>query len=743
MSATRLATRLGALAVLAFAPPAAAEVVFKLEQTVQRGTGDLPSLDVQGDYAVAAVRDAAGRLKLFGMEIDDKNKLQDRGQVAGVKTAAHDVAFTMFGDVVVAALEPDADPSRGALTLDLYRLEEGGPLLIARERAKPGAPDAGGMQDKKKAPAAPGKLVLPAQPSNPSAGGQSGGRGPGAAGAPKPGVYGSEVAVEAVGRYLPDGDLTRNFAVTAMVDEAGELRIDSWRIENGKLTHVDADLDAGIAKGVKLTVWSKGVVAAVIDSDQAARFIAYEIDNDGAILRRGTTTYTPKHNVDEVDIANFATPNGEDRYLAAIAHATLYDLALMDLVGDGEQHKLIAKADGYNLAVSISLADAAAPDGALDKAYVAAPVPRGSSLGFSLSQWRHGAGVLELARKTVFDKAELGDEPAVARIGLSRTFGEPPEGTDAFLTLTLTETKTLRVDLWSAFFRNPIEGSSDGLQAAKPKPAPHFAGLQFSPNSPTRELFGDPYPLDMPDPVIPGYFEGCSESDIAVVKRAWARAHHHAWRAVQVLEWLNVRDDRAAVWTFGYDPNIGSYANGFTNHVPRAWFGAFEGERFRQALRTYRKVWQERFLGSAFAIKCRMKDKGGAHPCYTMDVTANHIVLGTINFCSGYFDANAWIEDQARIIVHEIFHWTTVPEGHGEWITDRHDYWDKCGIGGYHAVQPMYRDKAAYIGANRGCGERNYERAVRNNDNYAFFARELGRRVYDGSVKEFPDQSYW
>ncbi|TVQ56921.1 MAG: hypothetical protein EA355_05585, partial [Rhodobacteraceae bacterium] len=96
----------------------------------------------------------------------------------------------------------------------------------------------------------------------------------------------------------------------------------------------------------------------------------------------------------------------------------------------------------------------------------------------------------------------------------------------------------------------------------------------------------------------------------------------------------------------------------------------------------------------------------------------------------------------ARLIIHEVFHWLKIPNVVW-WVTDRHDYWTRCGPGGYRAVRERYRDDALYLGRHGGCDERNHRRAVRANDTYAFFARELGRRVYAGTLREFPEPRFW
>lgn len=200
---------------------------------------------------------------------------------------------------------------------------------------------------------------------------------------------------------------------------------------------------------------------------------------------------------------------------------------------------------------------------------------------------------------------------------------------------------------------------------------------------------------------------------------------------------------RKDMWVNGYDPSVVNEAGGYRNYSPRAWFGPYDGGRFKDVRGAINKVFNERFRDKTFKVKCRTKDSDqGAHPCYSKDPStgnkpsANHILYGTINFCNGWFDTKD-AHFRARGIVHEVFHWLKIP-GSIYWVTDLHTHCDKCC-----KTEKMYgRANASHLAHVPGIGDGHYERATRNNDNYAIFAYMLGRMTYEEKLTQFPSPSF-
>jgi hypothetical protein len=257
--------------------------------------------------------------------------------------------------------------------------------------------------------------------------------------------------------------------------------------------------------------------------------------------------------------------------------------------------------------------------------------------------------------------------------------------------------------------------------------------LIFSKNSSSNMIEGHPFPTDMPSVIWPAGYDGCGEGGIheAQIKEAWVFAHYFMWRAVQVMQYLErTSSHRRELWYDGYTSNIGS-APSFNNYSPRGWFGSYDGSRFRRIREVIEKVWNERFQSMEWIVKCRVNDSGlGAHPCYTTDANANHILFGTINLCNKWFNYTNH-EIRAFMIIHEVFHWLRIP-GTGVWVSDIHDYYvgDRAVLD-YKGARPLYGNLAALIANEYGWRGRNYNTTTMNNDNYAYFIYILGSSIYN------------
>lgn len=285
----------------------------------------------------------------------------------------------------------------------------------------------------------------------------------------------------------------------------------------------------------------------------------------------------------------------------------------------------------------------------------------------------------------------------------------------------------------------------DSKPPSLPKPGSVPTRLQFSENSRYNVIEGDRYPYDMPDVRFPENWQGCSQDDKTQLRRAWVRAHYNVWRATQVLNHLNGQTRRRAeMWAWSFNDRMGSDPE-YNNISPRGYFGSYDNKRFHMVRRTMNKLFNERFRGKTFKLKCRLRRSDGAHPCNTFsNVNANHYIYGYINICDNWFDEDARTDrgtfnNQATILTHELLHWMKIPKSI-YWVTDRHDYWKSCLK--YRGVKARYDDAAVWLGMNRGCRDWNHNRAVRVNDTYSWFATMLGDRIYRGILPQYPAENF-
>jgi len=252
------------------------------------------------------------------------------------------------------------------------------------------------------------------------------------------------------------------------------------------------------------------------------------------------------------------------------------------------------------------------------------------------------------------------------------------------------------------------------------------------------------FPADMPAIIYPN-FEGCNANDRKTVELAWAKAHHHAWRAYQLFAFLDkAGDNRDNVWKAGYTAG-NNLENRKLSYSPYAWFGEYSGGTYRyDYIRDAIFMnWQKRYMVKN-TVKCR-RDDGGSHPCYLNNPggdgppSANHIVSGTINFCNSFFDEST---DRHRVktVLHEMFHWLA-PKGLA--ILDVHTHWDRNSKGACRASTEKFYglDNVMHAATSSGCwGDPEWHRgdAARNNDTYAYFILRLGEAVYSKYLFEYP-----
>ncbi|GEM_PF-6404263 len=274
---------------------------------------------------------------------------------------------------------------------------------------------------------------------------------------------------------------------------------------------------------------------------------------------------------------------------------------------------------------------------------------------------------------------------------------------------------------------------------AEPKEKP--LGLVFNDKSKKKDpASGLDFPVDMP-PINYPKFIGCGSEDKKTVQQAWAYAHHATWRAHQLINYIANQKDKDELWVQGY------VANDSNNWSPRTWFGSFKDSRFRFQLihEAINKAWNDRFLGKkySFKVKCREKENSGPHPCYIKDddgsfkYSANHIVLGTLNFCPAFFEEKS-IRARAHTVIHEVFHWLSAKS---LYIQDTHTHSDKDGGICKTKTEKIYGlTDALELATSNGCwGNDTLHReiAARANDNYAYFIQRLGNAIWDGKLTAF------
>lgn len=235
-------------------------------------------------------------------------------------------------------------------------------------------------------------------------------------------------------------------------------------------------------------------------------------------------------------------------------------------------------------------------------------------------------------------------------------------------------------------------------------------------------------PPDMPATPMPDIL-GCSKNQEAFLRVAWRHAHFFTWRAHKVLSHIAGRPaaERKALWNR-------DMSEATTSSSPRRWFGDFDPARAAFATEAFHKAHQ-RFLMRGEVVKgirrlrcgspiAPAQDEHtdvcpGTNPGADGPPSAYHAPVGTIVLCPAAWSHGSDPENDehvdlaARRLVHELFHWLSV---NGRYIVDRH----ADGVGGEEDKKYYGRDNATYLARNKP------DWAVRNNDNYAYFARATG-----------------
>lgn len=261
--------------------------------------------------------------------------------------------------------------------------------------------------------------------------------------------------------------------------------------------------------------------------------------------------------------------------------------------------------------------------------------------------------------------------------------------------------------------------------------------------------------LDLPDempPVrFPRFVDGSCTGDepgqpLFEAKRAWALAHHHVWRAYQLLEFIEESPSqfREAYWKDGYHSSDLDF-----NWSPYNWFGPYKSNRAAAIREVVSGLWERfqtgEFDGVEVRVKCPTEKNEPNNPgnlCFTWEPPAHHVVKGYLNLCEGYFDETR--EYRAMLVAHELLHHAKVEwKGDAIWrsayLGDTHTHADgnTCATG--VKTQKMYGvERAMHLASTGSCDHR--EIAMRNNDNYGWFISRLGTAVRSGRLVKFPTE---
>jgi hypothetical protein len=362
------------------------------------------------------------------------------------------------------------------------------------------------------------------------------------------------------------------------------------------------------------------------------------------------------------------------------------------------------------------------------------------------AKWKELGG--ENQRLVDVEVIRLGGEPHYIGVFNSGTDGYALYQTDDWGAFT-KKWKELGDDNLRLVDLSIVESSGKPAQADDDPPAPQGKplGLVFNDKAKKKDpVSGLEFPVDMP-PIVYPEFIGCNAEDKKKIQEGWAYAHFCMWRAYQVVNYIANHKERAALW------NWGSVKGDGDNWSPRTWFGSFDDSRlhFQLIHEAINKAWNDRFLGKKynFKAKCREGGSGGEHPCYLKDdngnyqYSANHILVGTINYCPLFLD-KPQISERARVVIHEVFHWLSAK---GVYVSDTHTHWDKVGGKCKVKTEKIYGvNDALHMATSEGCwGDPQPHRhaAARANDNYAFFTQRLGKAIWEGRLTTFPTADFY
>ena len=229
------------------------------------------------------------------------------------------------------------------------------------------------------------------------------------------------------------------------------------------------------------------------------------------------------------------------------------------------------------------------------------------------------------------------------------------------------------------------------------------------------------YPPEMPETPMPE-LKGCSNNQEDFLRNSWRRAHFFVWHANEVVSSIQSasEDVRSKLWVQSDTRKwFGFYDTDRAEYVDKALDKALA--RFEMRGKVVKKIRTIR-CGSPIAPKadehtdvCPAGNPGGKG-----SPSAYHAPVGVIVTCPSFWDyANDETDYENRLsaaaitLVHETFHWLSV---NGLYIVDYHG----DGVGGLKDDKYYGRDNASHLAENKPSW------AIRNNDNYAIFAHDVG-----------------
>lgn len=248
----------------------------------------------------------------------------------------------------------------------------------------------------------------------------------------------------------------------------------------------------------------------------------------------------------------------------------------------------------------------------------------------------------------------------------------------------------------------------------------------------------------------------CEGLDRCIKARlGWMQAHHHVWRARQMIHTIAAEDNKSVRSYLWNQPGAKDGEKLSEKTSPAYWFGPYEDYRLHAIKQAYDKVWNiftsNKTGGITLKLRCPDTHLNPANVCFSTKPSAHHWVKGVVDLCSGFFTGNS-VGDQwfrAETTMHELWHHLFLTYNHNGpklvAIQDNHTHGHGATCLGDVKTHPHYgegnvRHLATYRhSSGKRCGH--LERNIRNNDTYALFATTIGHLVYTGGMDEWPAPS--
>jgi hypothetical protein len=248
----------------------------------------------------------------------------------------------------------------------------------------------------------------------------------------------------------------------------------------------------------------------------------------------------------------------------------------------------------------------------------------------------------------------------------------------------------------------------------------HLDGLEFPPQMP---------PIRFPQ------WHSCTATEERQAARAWALAHHHAWRAQQLFTYLDANPtQREELWSHHFDAADGE----LDQWSPRAWFGVYRGADYT-AIRgvvndIYHRMMNAEIGSIEVDFKCTPTSAGNI--CNTVGPDAHHAMIGWVNGCNEFFQD--WDDlGRAHVLLHEMVHhaWVTWYE-HPGMVVDNHSHHHGAGCGDGGREYMVGFDLTRHLADSEDCNDRMIR--IHNVDSYARMMSTFGRAVFEQRIAFYP-----